>query len=83
MLIGTSTVTSKGQVTIPVGLRKKFEMKKGSRVGFAVEGNGVNLKLIFTPSQLRGSLLSRVKYEKKKARTVIREKVVSRYLKSE
>lgn len=35
----TATVTSKGQLVIPARLRKRFGIKKGTRVSF-VEDNG-------------------------------------------
>ena len=38
-------VTSKGQLTIPVELRRKYKIKKGTRVNF-VEGDG---KIIMQP----------------------------------
>lgn len=39
----TSTVTTKGQVTIPVELRKRLGLRPGDQVGFVVEDDGVRL----------------------------------------
>ena len=38
-----STLTSKGQVTIPAGVRKQLGLQPGDRVGFIVEGGEVRL----------------------------------------
>ena len=35
-----ATVTSKGQVTLPSELRKRFGIQKGSRVRFSIPANG-------------------------------------------
>ncbi len=40
----TSTLTQKGQVTIPVGIRKKLGLRTGDRVAFTQEGDHVVVK---------------------------------------
>ena len=35
----TTTVTEKGQITIPIQFRRAFNLKKGSRCLFMVRGN--------------------------------------------
>lgn len=40
----TSSVTTKGQVTIPIELREKLGIKPGDRVGFVTEGKRVLLQ---------------------------------------
>jgi antitoxin PrlF len=39
----TSTLTSKGQVTIPAEVRKRLGLHPGDHVGFVVEGGEVRL----------------------------------------
>jgi antitoxin PrlF len=39
----TSTVTSKGQVTIPADVRKRLGLQPGDHVGFIVDGDEVRL----------------------------------------
>jgi AbrB family looped-hinge helix DNA binding protein len=39
----TSTLTTKGQVTIPVELRKRLGLHPGDQVGFVVEDDGIRL----------------------------------------
>lgn len=40
----TSTVTQKGQVTIPIGMRRSLRLRTGDRVAFAQEAGGVVIK---------------------------------------
>lgn len=40
----TSSVTTKGQVTIPIELRQKLGIKPGDRVGFVEEGDRIVLR---------------------------------------
>jgi AbrB family looped-hinge helix DNA binding protein len=39
----TSSVTSKGQVTIPVAVRRRLGLQPGDQVGFVVDGGEVRL----------------------------------------
>jgi AbrB family looped-hinge helix DNA binding protein len=53
-----STVTTKGQLVIPAKLRRKYAIRKGTRVAFVEEQNRLVLQPI-TPEfirSLRGSL---------------------------
>jgi len=53
-----STVTTKGQLVIPSKLRRKYSIKKGTRVAFVEEENRLILQPL-TPEfihSLRGSL---------------------------
>jgi AbrB family looped-hinge helix DNA binding protein len=42
----TSTVTSKGQVTIPISLRRKYGIKKSTTILFEDSPSGIILKVI-------------------------------------
>lgn len=79
MLIDTSTVTEKGQVTIPLLIRKKLFLTPGDRVSFLLEEEKV--KLMKTPNffSLRGSLKTTKKYNKKKAREAIGKMLAKKY----
>jgi len=37
----TSTLTSKGQITLPVDVRRRLGLEQGDRVSFDVRGDGV------------------------------------------
>jgi antitoxin PrlF len=58
-----STLTSKGQITVPKEVREKLHLKTGSRIDFVIEPSG---RVIFQPLRsdfraLRGILTSRLK----------------------
>ena len=79
-----STLTSKGQATIPIFFRKKLGIKPGEKLIF--EGNGQNV-VIKTHAQmvneLYGSLKpkTKVKYTDKRADKEVEKFVAGEYLK--
>lgn len=52
----TSTVTSKGQITLPATLRKEFRIKPSDRVVFAKEGKRIYVEKVDDVDKLFGSL---------------------------
>jgi len=44
-----TTVTSKGQVTIPKEIRQRLGIRKGTKVAFHLEGGQVEIRLIAQP----------------------------------
>ena len=48
----TVTFTTKGQVVIPLPLRRRFEIEEGTRATLTVTGDGILLKPI-TPATIR------------------------------
>lgn len=50
-----ATVTRKGQTTIPVRLREKYKIKRGSRLEVIDTGEGILLKPKVSISDLAGS----------------------------
>jgi len=44
--MGTATVTSKGQITIPVDIRSALKLEAGDRVDFIIGESG---QVVFTP----------------------------------
>lgn len=40
----TSTLTSKGQITLPIAIRRRLGLKQGDRLEFCVEGNRTLLR---------------------------------------
>ena len=45
----TTSVTSKGQVTIPHNIRQSLGIRKGSRVTFVLAGDHIELRVKNTP----------------------------------
>lgn len=80
----SSTVTSKGQATIPAPIRKKLNIKAGEKLIFEEDGQGV---LIKTQTQLVNELYGslkpkvKVKYSDRKADRAVEKFVVEEYLK--
>ena len=50
-----TTVTSKGQVTIPRAVRQKLGIRKGTRVRVVVVGDHAELRLVSTPAEVSDS----------------------------
>lgn len=51
----TTSVTSKGQVTIPKPLRQQLGLRQGSKVAFVLLGDRVEMRVVSTPADLSAS----------------------------
>ncbi len=79
----SSTVTSKGQATIPNRIREKFGIKPGDRIIFKdINGQLVIKTHIELVNELAGSLKSNVKWDKKKAYDAVGKMLAQRYIKT-
>ncbi len=50
-----TSVTSKGQVTIPKSVRQKFGIRQGSKVEFSIVGDHVQLHVVSNPAKVAKS----------------------------
>ena len=50
-----TSVTSKGQVTIPKPLRQRLGLRQGSRVEFLLVGDRVEMRVVSTPASVPAS----------------------------
>lgn len=50
-----TTVTSKGQVTIPRALRQQLGIRQGSKVEFCLAGDHVEMRVVHTPAAVPAS----------------------------
>ena len=50
-----TSVTSKGQVTIPKPLRQQLGLRQGSKVEFVLIGDHVEMRIVSTPAGLPAS----------------------------
>ena len=50
-----TSVTSKGQVTIPMALRQRLGIRQGSRIEFSLVGDHVEMRVRSSPSSERSS----------------------------
>jgi antitoxin PrlF len=75
-----STVTSKGQVTIPKEIRSLLNINPSDKVDFSVENGNVVLKPIKTLLNLRGSVPAKgggdLAVERQKAKRDVSAKIV-------
>ncbi len=53
--MGTTSVTSKGQVTIPKPVRQRLGIRQGSRVEFVLAGDHVELRVRSSPAEVPAS----------------------------
>ena len=74
-----STVTTKGQVTIPVEIRSRFHINPSDRVDFIIDGDKIMIIPIKTLKQLRGSVTAisngNITSERQLAKRVLSRKV--------
>lgn len=66
-----TTLTQKGQATIPVHIRKKLDIKAGQKVAFEERGGEVIIKAAPDFLDLIGSLKTNKKYDSKKAEIAV------------
>jgi len=60
----TTSVTSKGQVTIPKEIRRQLGIRQGSRIEFICIGDRVEMRVKSTPTGVAGSGFGLVKSSK-------------------
>ena len=75
VLMIATTITQKGQVTIPVHIRKKLSIKTGQKVIFEERGDEIIVKAVPDFLTLIGSLKTNKKYDKRKA-----DQAIGKYL---
>ncbi|HEY6250308.1 MAG TPA: type II toxin-antitoxin system PrlF family antitoxin [Candidatus Angelobacter sp.] len=54
-----STITSKGQTTIPGKIRKALKIKPGDKLEYEVEGNHATIRVHLGTRSLKGALASK------------------------
>ena len=79
-----STITSKGQTTIPVEVRKRLQLKAGDKVRFFIEDDGkaVIIPLKGSVRQLKGMLKSEKRFTDEEIKKAIGQHVAQKTLKS-
>ena len=75
-----TSVTSKGQATIPAAIRRKLKIQTGQKVLFEEIGNNqIIIKRLLSVSELKGSLKTNIKWDKKKAHKAVGKMLAKRY----
>ena len=74
-----STVTSKGQVTIPKAIRERLHIHSNDRVDFVLDGDRVLLVPVRTLLDLRGSVSPKgdgdFTFERRRAKELVAKRV--------
>lgn len=70
----STTITTKGQVTIPKGIREELKLKPGDKVIFEKEGDRVILKPAKTLLDFRGYVKAQRHIPMKEAREIVKRK---------
>jgi AbrB family looped-hinge helix DNA binding protein len=78
-MVDIATITSKGQVTIPVSIRKSLGLSKNDRVVFLKKDKIVELRPVVDFLSLEGSVKSRKKYTDKKADKAVGKFIAKQY----
>lgn len=54
-----STVTTKGQITIPIQIRKRYGIHANDKIDFVVEGDRIIISPVKTLRDLRGVVIAK------------------------
>ena len=65
--MGITSVTSKGQVTIPLKIRQQLGIRKGSKISFVLVGDYVELRVEDTPEPVSENGFGMLKNRRKPA----------------
>ena len=77
-----TTVTTKGQFTIPADIRESLGIKPGDKLVSERVNGEIRIKPAPSIFELAGSLKTKKKYNKKKAREEVGKYLAKRYLKT-
>jgi AbrB family looped-hinge helix DNA binding protein len=78
-MIQASTITQKGQVTIPSFIREKLGLAPGMKVVFRLEANSIKVSSLPSFFSYRGSIKSKKEFNIKKMRREAQKHVSQRY----
>jgi len=81
-MTAVTTMTQKGQVTVPAFIREKLGLKASQKILFTMEGGHVCLRKAVSFLDLGGSLKTNKPFNIKAMKKASKEYVARRYLKS-
>lgn len=76
---GISTITQKGQVAIPKGIRDYFSLKAFDKVHFSVRDGKIIAQPVPKAKEMRGFIKSKKALSKEEMKKIIRDSVVGKY----
>ncbi len=74
-----TTLTQKGQVTIPIHIRKKLDVKSGQKIAFEERGGEIIVKGAPDFLSLMGSLKANKKFDEQKVREAVSKHLAKQY----
>ena len=82
--MNSSTITSKGQTTIPIEIRRHLQLKAGDKVRFFIEedGRAVIIPLKGSVRRLKGMLKSKKRFTDEEIKKAIGQHLALKTLKS-
>ena len=76
---GFSTITQKGQVAIPKGIRDYFGIKASDKIHFSVKDNKIIAEPVYSIEDMYGIIKTKKVLTKKAMKEIIRNAVVNKY----
>ena len=76
---GTSTLTQKGQVAIPKGIRDYFDLKPSDKLHFSIEKGKIIAEPIFSVKEMRGFVKTKKTLSKEEMKKIIKNNVIAKY----
>lgn len=78
-MIQTSTVTQKGQVTIPYSIRQKMALETGTKVTFILENRKIIVSSLPSFFSFKGTVKSKKPFDIKKMRQQAKKLLSTQY----
>lgn len=77
----TTSVTQKGQATIPAPIREKLGIKPNSKVVFELNGTEISVKPVTDFFSLKGSVKSSKPFDTKLMEKAVENAIINEYVK--
>jgi AbrB family looped-hinge helix DNA binding protein len=75
----SATITQKGQVTIPIDIRRFFDLKPYQKITFVMTKDKVSLMPSKNFLNLKGSLQNKIKYSDRNADKKVKKFIANQY----
>ena len=76
---GTSSITQKGQVSIPKAIRDHFGLKTFDKLHFSIKDNKIVAEPAFSTDSMFGIIKTQKILTKKQAKKIIRDAVIAKH----
>lgn len=76
-----TTLTQKGQITIPKEIREHFDLATSDKLIFEIDGDRATFRPVRTPKQAQGLFKTSIKATRAEERQAVKDAVVDKYKK--